>query len=227
MEIDKTILIVDESSTELLCLKSILDRPDRVIVTAESAKQAINLLTRFDFAMAIIGAHLPGRDRFKTAETIRETEATRHVPIVFISPSPPDKELAFQGYDSGPVDYLLHPVEPEVLRRKTEAFCELYTQRVIIEEQRKEIIAKTEQLKCRLDEINVLRSLVPICASCKRIRDDAGVWCEADPILEEASDPRFSRSLCPSCASELYLNFSARTPLEAEIVPTMILHPEN
>lgn len=227
MEIDKAILVVDESSTELLCLKSIIEQSGRVIVTADTANQAINLLPRFDFALAIIGAHLPGRDRFKIAETIRENETTGHIPIVFISASPPDKELAFQSYESGPVDYLIHPVEPEILRSRTDAFCELYAQQVIIEEQRKEIIAKTEELKHRLDEINVLRSLVPICASCKRVRDDAGVWLDTDPVLEEMDDPRFSRSLCPSCASELYINFSTRSPMEAEVHSTPMLHPEN
>lgn len=198
-----------------------------MIVTADTANQAINLLTRFDFAIAIIGAHLAGRDRFKIAEAIREGEATSHIPIVFISASPPDKELAFQGYDSGPVDYLVHPIEPEILRSKTESFCEIYEQRVIIGEQRKEIIEKTEELKHRLEEINVLRSLVPICASCKKVRDDAGVWLETDPVLEESTNPRYSRSLCPSCASELYINFSTRAPLEAEIHHVTFLNPEN
>ena len=93
LDIDKTILIVDESSTELLCLKSFVEEPDRVIVTADTANQAINLLPRFDFSLAIIGAHLPGRDRFKIAETIRESDVTSHVPIIFISAAPPDKNV--------------------------------------------------------------------------------------------------------------------------------------
>jgi hypothetical protein len=55
-----------------------------------------------------------------------------------------------------------------------------------------------------LNEVKVLRGLVPICAKCKQIRDDQGYWRQIEEYLREHSEAEFSHGLCPKCAHELY-----------------------
>lgn len=52
--------------------------------------------------------------------------------------------------------------------------------------------------------INTLHGILPICASCKKIRDDKGAWSQVEAYLTEHSDARFSHSLCPECVKKLY-----------------------
>ena len=53
-------------------------------------------------------------------------------------------------------------------------------------------------------EIIQLRGIIPICASCKKIRDDAGYWHEIELYIEKHSEADFSHGLCPDCIKKLY-----------------------
>jgi hypothetical protein len=59
-------------------------------------------------------------------------------------------------------------------------------------------------LQATLSRLRRLQGLLPICAACKRIRDDAGYWREIESYVREHSDAEFSHGICPRCAAELY-----------------------
>ncbi len=61
-------------------------------------------------------------------------------------------------------------------------------------------------LKTVLDEINQLQELLPICAKCKRIRDEEGCWGQLESYIEKYTQSKFSHGLCEQCAEELYGN---------------------
>ena len=61
-----------------------------------------------------------------------------------------------------------------------------------------------ERYKSALDEVEKLRGIIPICAKCKKIRDDDGYWQEVEIYLREHSFSRISHGLCLDCAKELY-----------------------
>lgn len=62
-------------------------------------------------------------------------------------------------------------------------------------------------LKKALGEIKTLSGLLPICANCKKIRDDKGYWNKIEIYIKNHSEADFSHSICPDCAKELYQNF--------------------
>ncbi|MFO7601408.1 MAG: hypothetical protein R6X27_16615 [Candidatus Desulfacyla sp.] len=61
-----------------------------------------------------------------------------------------------------------------------------------------------EELKQALSEVKTLRGFLPICANCKKIRDDRGYWNRIEAYIEEHSDAQFSHGICPECARKLY-----------------------
>ena len=63
---------------------------------------------------------------------------------------------------------------------------------------------KNEKLKAALSEIRQLKGIIPICASCKMIRDDQGYWHQVEVYIHEHTDADFSHGLCPECAKKLY-----------------------
>jgi DNA repair exonuclease SbcCD ATPase subunit len=73
---------------------------------------------------------------------------------------------------------------------------------------RKEAEANKEMLildlQKTLKEIKALRGLLPICSSCKKVRDDKGYWNQIESYIQERSDAEFSHSICPECAKKIY-----------------------
>ncbi len=64
-----------------------------------------------------------------------------------------------------------------------------------------------QELQDALDKIKTLRGLVPICSSCKKIRDDQGYWNQIELYIQEHSDAQFSHGICPECFKSLYPDF--------------------
>ena len=69
------------------------------------------------------------------------------------------------------------------------------------EDAKKDLI---EELQNALEEVNLLSGFLPICASCKKIRDDKGYWNQIESYLMDHSGVEFSHGICPDCAKELY-----------------------
>ena len=75
------------------------------------------------------------------------------------------------------------------------------TDRKLAEQEREKLIA---ELQTALAEIKTLHGILPICASCKKIRDDSGAWHQIESYIREHSDAEFSHGLCVDCAKKLY-----------------------
>lgn len=67
-----------------------------------------------------------------------------------------------------------------------------------------QLIAEKEELKKALNQIHVLKGMIPICASCKKIRDDQGFWTQIETYIKNHSDIEFSHGLCPECQAKIY-----------------------
>ena len=66
------------------------------------------------------------------------------------------------------------------------------------------------ELQIALSEVKVLGGLLPICSSCKKIRDDEGYWNQIESYIQQHSDAEFSHGICPDCASELYPRYGKK-----------------
>lgn len=75
------------------------------------------------------------------------------------------------------------------------------TKKKEIEADREKLINK---LQDALNKIKTLRGIIPICASCKKIRDDSGYWNQIEIYIKNHSEADFSHSICPECAEKLY-----------------------
>ncbi len=75
------------------------------------------------------------------------------------------------------------------------------TERTKIE---RNLIDKTKRLETALEKVKTLSGLLPICASCKKIRDDKGYWNQIETYIDKYSDATFSHGICPECAKRLY-----------------------
>lgn len=78
------------------------------------------------------------------------------------------------------------------------------TPRKKLEKEKENLI---DSLRVALEEVKILSGFLPICASCKKIRDDKGYWTQIETYIREHSDAEFSHGICPDCAEKHYGEF--------------------
>ena len=74
----------------------------------------------------------------------------------------------------------------------------------MLRKEHEELLHEKANLENALSQIKTLRGLLPICANCKKVRDDSGYWKQIELYIHEHSDAKFSHGICPDCAKELY-----------------------
>jgi len=119
-------------------------------------------------------------------------------------------EVDVDAMKAGAADYLVKGrIDAELLERSIRYSVE-----------RKNAQLKQERLIAELreamDKIKTLGGLLPICANCKRIRDDKGYWNLLESYIKEHSGAEFSHGICPPCMKQLYPGFKATQELEDE-----------
>lgn len=67
---------------------------------------------------------------------------------------------------------------------------------------------RADRLEKAQKEIKILRGIIPICASCKKIRTDEGYWQQVETYISDHSEVLFSHAICPDCMKKLYPGFS-------------------
>lgn len=127
------VLLVDDRSENLLVLKRILEDQEIKISTATSGNEALGLILEKEFALVLMDVQMPEMDGFETAELIRSAEASKTIPIIFVTAISKEQKNVFKGYESGAVDYLFKPLDPDILKSKVVIFLKLYKQKKQLE----------------------------------------------------------------------------------------------
>jgi len=140
------VLLVDDRADNLLALGAVLEPLGLDLVEAGSGEEALRHLLAGEFALIILDVQMPVLDGFETARLIRGRERTRYVPIIFLTAISGEPEHHLRGYQSGAVDYVYKPFEPEILRAKVSVFVELWARGATIEAQRRELTVRLADL---------------------------------------------------------------------------------
>ncbi|KQX21912.1 hybrid sensor histidine kinase/response regulator [Variovorax sp. Root434] len=155
IDVQSKLLIVDDLPENLLALEALIRAPGRIVYRAASADAALALLLEHEFALAIVDVQMPGMNGFELAELMRGTERTRHIPIIFVSAAGRELNYAFQGYESGAVDFLHKPLDPHAVVSKVHVFVDLYRHRKALRHEMESLAAahrKQEELVQQLQQ---------------------------------------------------------------------------
>ncbi len=147
------ILVVDDSPEKLVALKALLEELGEEVVTAISGREALRQLLHREFAVILLDINMPGMDGFETAALIRQRRRSEHVPIIFLTGYADETHTA-RGYSLGAVDYIITPVDPEVVRSKVAVFVELFRKTEQVKLQAESLRRRNEQLY-RLAEVSL------------------------------------------------------------------------
>ncbi|MBF0317079.1 MAG: response regulator [Nitrospirae bacterium] len=152
----QNILIVDDRTENLLVLETILQSPEINIVKATSGQEALWQLLNNNFALILLDVQMPQMNGFEVAELIRKNNKTKNLPIIFISAVSTERKFIFKGYESGAVDYLIKPIEPEILKSKVNVFLQLHRQKQLILRQSEDLQTSNDYLKKTTEALRVV-----------------------------------------------------------------------
>ncbi|MES2940811.1 MAG: hybrid sensor histidine kinase/response regulator [Pseudomonadota bacterium] len=133
------LLLVDDLRDNLVALQALVRGDGRQVFCARSGEEALSLMLEHEFALAILDVQMPVMNGFELAELMRSTERTRRIPIVFVSAAGRELNYAFRGYETGAVDFLHKPLEPQTVRSKVNVFVDLFRQRQALEHAQQEL----------------------------------------------------------------------------------------
>ncbi len=140
------VLLVDDRPDNLLALRAVLEPLGLETVEANSGEEALRHLLADEFSLIVLDVQMPVLDGFETARLIKGRERTRHVPIIFLTAISGGPEHYLRGYETGAVDYVYKPFEPDILRAKVAVFTELWIRGTTIEHQRAELAERVAEL---------------------------------------------------------------------------------
>lgn len=164
------ILIVDDKKENILPLKKILELHKLESDSANSGEEALRKILKRHYSLIIMDVQMPGMDGFEVVETLSGSNRTKDIPVIFLSAINKEKKYFFRGFESGAVDYITKPVDPDLLILKVKTFLKLYQQQSELKDTRdllsKEIEIRKqaqESLSNQMQELwSVLRSLPQI-----------------------------------------------------------------
>jgi PAS domain S-box-containing protein len=119
------ILVVDDQAESLVALRTVLEPLGREVITATSGEDALKRLLSDDFAVIVMDVRMPGLDGFETVELIKRRDRHEDTAVIFLTAGDADAEQITRGYSAGAVDYILKPVDADVLRSKVAMLLEL------------------------------------------------------------------------------------------------------
>ncbi|MBN8705776.1 MAG: response regulator [Bacteroidetes bacterium] len=190
------LLIVDDAPENILVLRKMLSEfKFEEVGSAGSGEDALSLLkdrkTFNQFDIILMDISMPGIDGIEATRMIREDDDLRDIPVIMVTGYGSDEYLA-TAFSAGANDYLTRPVKKIEIYARVKAALRL---KQAIDE-RKNTIA---ELQSALNNIKTLSGLLPICASCKKIRDDRGFWNQVETYIMQHTDASFTHGYCPEC----------------------------
>ncbi len=206
-----SILIVDDSVDNRMLFKYILENGGySEVLTAESAHESFKILGMEDSSgtdthvdLILMDIMMPEMDGIEACRRIKSVEKLRDIPIIMVTAKTEEKDIE-AAFSVGAMDYITKPLRGIELLVRSRSALSLKKEIDRRKNREQELLSLNRELKNSLETIKTLRGLIPICANCKKIRDDKGYWNQIESYIQKHSEAEFSHGICPECARRLY-----------------------
>jgi len=197
------VLLIEDDEADFQLVREQLAEQKRVTLQLERSDRllaAVELLKRSYFDIVLLDLGLPDSSGTDAFDKLHEAFST--IPVIILT-GHNDEELAIKKMKSGAQDYVV----------KGETNSRQLTRTILYALERHKLLTQLEQ---SLREIKTLRGFLPICASCKKIRDDRGYWSQIEAYISERSDAKFTHGICPECVKKLYPEYCGENWIKKE-----------
>jgi DNA-binding response OmpR family regulator len=183
-----------------------LEKQGFVVSVAADGGEGLTRLEKEEFDVILVDKNMPVRDGLEVIRDVcRSGDETSVSPIMVTASG--DEKAAVEAMKLGAADYVVKDPDGQFLTllptviEQALAKREMAIEKRRAEEEREQLIVELQEA---LAEVKALSGLLPICMSCKKIRDDEGYWEQMEHYIQEHSEAKFSHGICPDCRTKLY-----------------------
>lgn len=189
------ILLIDDDPDWLSAAARLLRGAGFDVLEAATGQAGLALARTSRPDMVLLDVVLPDMNGIEVCRQLKADPLLARTFVILISATQTTSDDQAAGLESGGDRYIARPVSNRE-----------FLARVLALRRIQEAEAERDRLRAELGrtlaEVNALRRLIPICAWCKRVRDDAGYWTQIESYLATHSDASFSHAMCPACTAK-------------------------
>ena len=191
------ILIAEDDRISRMLLTENLKKWNHEVVAVNDGQEALAMVRGTEpFDMAILDWMMPHLSGIDVCEAIKKSPDRSLTYVIMLTAKIGKDELA-EAFERGADDYVNKPFNPIELKSRVvagERIAALQTG----------LSRKVAELQEALEHVKQLQGILPICAWCKKIRDDSNYWGSVEEYITQRSDAEFSHSICPDCIAKHY-----------------------
>jgi DNA-binding response OmpR family regulator len=193
------ILITDDDPENLLMMTSVLQRAGYEVLESRTGRGCLDAVMDYRPALVLLDVVLPDMSGIDVCIQIKSSAELKGTFVILMSGIRISSELQADGLNIGADGYIIKPISNREFVARVQAMERIKNAEDALREKEKEQQELISKLQAALAEIKTLKGLIPICASCKKIRNDEGFWDQLESYLSKHTDAVLTHGLCPEC----------------------------
>jgi CheY-like chemotaxis protein len=186
------VLIAEDEAVSRRLLEATLRRWGHDVVVTVDGDAAWAALERPDApSIAVLDWMMPGLEGVEICRRV-QARGSATPPYLVLLTANSERPNVIAGLEAGADDFMGKPFDPEELRARL-----VVATRVV--ELRRKLAERVHELEAAISRVKQLQGLLPICAYCKKIRDDRNYWQQVEEYVSAHTDAQFSHGICPEC----------------------------
>ena len=205
------ILVVDDDKDLRAAMVRLLKGAGYEVNEVDNGISGLEQAREWKPDLLLLDVDMPGMNGLEVCTRIKSDPTLDRLFVVMVSASCITSDQQSLGLETGADGYIARPIANRELIARVQAYIRLQQSESALrqsQEQLKQALEEKDRLisdlQDALSQVKTLRGLIPICAGCKKIRDDKGFWSQVETYIAKHSDATFSHGLCPDCVAKYY-----------------------
>lgn len=204
MQNEARILVADDDRDVLLLFTTILVDEGYKVFEATTGRGCLASVRSCNPDIVLLDVMLPDMTGIDVCRQIKTDPGLRGTLVILASGARISSEHQAEGLDGGADGYIVKGLANREFLARIRSLVRIKRVEDALREKEDQQNVLISELEKALAEIRTLRGLIPICGSCKKIRDDEGYWDHVEVYVSKRTDAVFSHGICPECAERLY-----------------------
>jgi DNA-binding response OmpR family regulator len=196
------LLVTDDDPDVLLLTTMLLEEEGYEVLKATTAKECLESTRAYSPDIILLDVMLPDMAGTEVCRMIKADPDSRNAFVILVSGVRVSSEYQADGLNVGADGYIIKPISNREFIARVQAMVRIKRAEDAFREKEREQQKLIRQLQEAFAEIKTLKGFIPICASCKKIRDDEGFWNQLEEYISKHTDAVFTHGLCPQCAEK-------------------------
>jgi DNA-binding response OmpR family regulator len=196
------VLVTDDNPEIRLMSTILLSRAGYEVLEASTGQECLDAARVHHPDLVLLDVMLPDMTGTQVCRQIKNDEILKDIFVILASGIRISSENQAEGLDIGADGYIVRPIPNKEFLARVQAGERIKRAEDALREKERQQQALISQLEEALAEIKTLKGCIPICATCKKIRDDEGYWNHLEAYISKHTDATFTHGICPTCLEQ-------------------------